>query len=63
MSDRTNLFAGISAEVQKGIDIMSEEELAQVISFYEQTKMPLGGILSLEDLPADKSQEFRCTLR
>jgi hypothetical protein len=38
---------------------MSEEELARLISFYEQTKMPLGGILGLEDLPADKNQEFR----
>jgi hypothetical protein len=59
MTDRTNLFAGISAEVQKAIDIMSEDELARVISFYEQTKMPLAGILGLEDLPADKNQEFR----
>jgi hypothetical protein len=38
---------------------MSEEELARLISIYEQTKMPLGGILGLEDLPADKNQEFR----
>jgi hypothetical protein len=53
------LFAGISAEVEKSIDIMSEEELARVISFYEQTKIHLGGILVLEDLPADKNQEFR----
>jgi hypothetical protein len=52
------LFAGISAEVQKAIN-MSEQELARVISFYEQTKMPLGGILGLEDLPASKNQEFR----
>jgi hypothetical protein len=27
-TDRTNLFAGISPEVQKAIDIMSEDELA-----------------------------------
>jgi hypothetical protein len=58
-TDQTNLFAGISAEVQKAIDIMSEDELVRLISFYEQTKMPLGGILGLEDLPADKNQEFR----
>jgi hypothetical protein len=50
---------GISAKVQKAIDIMSEEELARVISFYDQTKMPLGGILGLEDLLVDKNQEFR----
>jgi hypothetical protein len=54
------LLASLSAEAQKAIDIMYEEELAQVISFYEQTKMPIGGILGLEDLPADKNQEFRC---
>jgi hypothetical protein len=50
------LFAGISLEVQKAIDIMFEDELARVISFYEQTKMPVGGILVLEDLPADKNK-------
>jgi hypothetical protein len=50
---------GLSADAQKAINNMSEEELANVISFYEQTKMPLGGILGLEDLPADKNQEFR----
>jgi hypothetical protein len=38
---------------------MSEEELARLISFYEQTKVLLGGIISLEDLPVDKNQEFR----
>jgi hypothetical protein len=54
-TDRTNLFAGLSAEAQKVIDNMLVEELANVISFYEQTKMPLGGILGLEDLPADKN--------
>jgi hypothetical protein len=59
MTDRTNLFVGISSEVQKAIDIMSEEELARLITFYEQTKMPVGGIISLEDLPADKNQKFR----
>jgi hypothetical protein len=59
MTDRTNLCAGISPEVQKAIDIMSEDELAWVISFYEQTKMPVGSIISLEDLPMDKNQEFR----
>jgi hypothetical protein len=53
------LFAGINPEVQKAIDIMSEEELARLISFYEQTKKPIGGIIGLEDLPADKNQEFR----
>jgi hypothetical protein len=35
--------------VQKAIDIMSEEELARLISFYEQTKVLLGGIISLEE--------------
>jgi hypothetical protein len=53
------LLAGISPEVQKAIDIMSEEELAQLITFYEQTKMLVGGIIGLEDLLADKNQEFR----
>jgi hypothetical protein len=52
------LFAGLSAEAQKAVDNMSEEELAQVISFYEQTKMPIGGILGLEDLPTDKNQDL-----
>jgi hypothetical protein len=49
----------ISAEVQKSIDIISEQELARLITFYEQSKMPIGGIISLEDLPVDKNQEFR----
>jgi hypothetical protein len=34
---------------------MSADELAQVIYFYEQTKMPIAGILGLEDLPEDKN--------
>jgi hypothetical protein len=38
---------------------MSEEELARLITFYEQTKMHVGGIIGLEDLPADKNQELR----
>jgi hypothetical protein len=59
MTHQTNLFAGISPEVQKAINIMSEDELARLISFYEQTKMPVGGIISYEDLPTDKNQEFR----
>jgi hypothetical protein len=53
------LFAGITPEVQNAIDAMGEEQLAQVISFFEQTKLPFGGLISLEDLPADKNQEFR----
>jgi hypothetical protein len=53
------LFAGISPEVQKAINIMSEDGLAWLISFYEQTKIPAGGIIGFEDLPADKNQEFR----
>jgi hypothetical protein len=53
------LFAGISPQVQKAIDNMCEDELAQFISFYEQTKLPIGGLISLEDLPEDNNQEFR----
>jgi hypothetical protein len=49
------LFAGLSAEAKKVIDNMSADELAQVIYFYEQTKMPIAGILGLEDLPEDKN--------
>jgi hypothetical protein len=49
------LFAGLSAEAQKVIDNMYADELAQVIYFYEQTKMPIVGILGLEDLAADKN--------
>jgi hypothetical protein len=56
---QTNLFAGISPQVQKAIDDMGEDELAQVISFFEQTKLPIGGLIGLEDLLADKNQEFR----
>jgi hypothetical protein len=56
---QTDLFAGITPEVQNAIDTMGEEQLAQVISFFEQTKLPIGGIIGLEDLPADKNQEFR----
>jgi hypothetical protein len=56
---QTDLFAGITPEVQDAIDAMGEEELAQIISFFEQTKMPIGGLIGLEDLPADKNQEFR----
>jgi hypothetical protein len=53
------LFAGIIPQVQKAIDNMCEDELAQVISFYEQTKLPIGGLIILEDLPEDNNQEFR----
>jgi hypothetical protein len=56
---QTNLFAGISPQVQKAIDDMGADELAQVISFFEQTELPIGGLIGLEDLPADKNQEFR----
>jgi hypothetical protein len=56
---QTNLFAGISPQVQKAIDDMGEDELAQVISFFEQTKLPIGSLIDLEDLPEDKNQEFR----
>jgi hypothetical protein len=56
---QTNLFAGISPQVQKAIAIISEDDLAQLITFYEQTKMLVGGIIGLEDLPADKNQELR----
>jgi hypothetical protein len=55
---RTNLFAGISPEVQKAIDIIFEDELARLITFYEQTKMPVGGIIGFEDLLVDKNQEL-----
>jgi hypothetical protein len=50
---QTNLFASISPQVQKAIDIMSEDELAQLITFYEQTKLPIGGLIGYEDLPTD----------
>jgi hypothetical protein len=56
---QTDLFAGITPEVQNAIDAMGEEELAQAISFFEQAKLPIGGLIGLEDLPADKNQEFR----
>jgi hypothetical protein len=52
------LFASIGPEVQKAIDIMSEDELARLISVYQQTKIPVGGLIGYEDLPADKNQEF-----
>jgi hypothetical protein len=55
---QTNLFAGISPEVQKPIDIISEDELARLISFYEQTNMPVGGIIGFEDLPAHKKSRI-----
>jgi hypothetical protein len=29
------------------------------LAFFEQTKLPIGGLIDLEDLPADKNQEFR----
>jgi hypothetical protein len=56
---QTDLFAGITPEVQNTIDAMGEEERAQVISFFEQTKLPIRGLIGLEDLPADRNQEFR----
>jgi hypothetical protein len=37
-TDRTNLFVGISAKVQKAIDIMSEEELASIITFMNKQR-------------------------
>jgi hypothetical protein len=59
MTHQTDLFVGITQEVQNAIDTMGEEQLAQVISFFEQTKLPIGGLIGLEDLLVDKSQEFR----
>jgi hypothetical protein len=59
MTHQTNLFASISLEVQKAIDIMSEDELAHLITFYEQTKLPVGDLIGYEDLLANKNQEFR----
>jgi hypothetical protein len=53
------LFEGISPEVQKAIDVMSEDVLAELITFYEQTKLPVGGLIGLEDLLVNKNQEFR----
>jgi hypothetical protein len=41
------------------MNIMSVEEPARLITFYEQTKMPIGGIIGLEDLPTNKNQEFK----
>jgi hypothetical protein len=29
------------------------------LAFFEQTKLPIGGFIGLEYLPADKNQEFR----
>jgi hypothetical protein len=34
---------------------MPTEQLAHIISFYEQIGMPVGAILGLQDLPADKN--------
>jgi hypothetical protein len=59
MTHQTNLFEGISPQVQKAIDVMSEDALAELITFYEQTKLSVGGLIGLEDLPADNNQEFR----
>jgi hypothetical protein len=59
MTHQTDLFAGITPEVQNAIDALGEEDLAQVISFSEQTKLPIGGLISLEHLPADKNKECR----
>jgi hypothetical protein len=56
---QTNLFEGISPQVQKAFDVMSEDALSELIIFYEQTKLPIGGLIGLEYLPADKNQEFR----
>jgi hypothetical protein len=61
-TDWTNLFAGLNAEAQKVIDNMFADELAHVIYFDEQTKMPIAGILDLEDLLADKNYEPRWCL-
>jgi hypothetical protein len=51
----TDLFVGLSAEEQADIENMFQEQLAHVIEFYEQIGMPIGGILSLQDLPTDKN--------
>jgi hypothetical protein len=56
---QTNLFAGISPDVQKAVNIMSEDQMAQLITFYEKTKLPVGGLIIYEDLPVGKNQEFR----
>jgi hypothetical protein len=49
------LFGGLNGGAQVAIDNISAEELAHVIKLYEQTKMPIAGIIGLEDLPADKN--------
>jgi hypothetical protein len=44
--------------VQKAIDIISKEELARLITVYKHTKLPIGGIIGLEDLLADKKSRI-----
>jgi hypothetical protein len=58
MAHQTDLFAGITPKVQNAIDAMGEVELAQVISFFEQTKLPIGGLVGLEDILADKNSRI-----
>jgi hypothetical protein len=56
------LFAGITPEVQNAIDAVGEEELAQVISFFEQTKLPIGGLIGLEAYQRIKIKNLDGTL-
>jgi hypothetical protein len=51
----TDFVTGLNAEEQAALENMLTEQLAHVITFYEQTGMPVGAILGRQDLPADKN--------
>jgi hypothetical protein len=59
MTHQTDLFAGITPEVQHAIDAMGEEELAQVISFLNKQRCLLVVLSALKTYQRIKNQEFR----
>jgi hypothetical protein len=61
MSNPSDLASGLNADEQAALPNMPREDLAHVISFVEQG-MPVGAILSFQDLPVDKISYMDGTL-
>jgi hypothetical protein len=60
MSNPSDLASGLNADEQAALANMPREDLAHVISFVEG--LPVGAVLSLQDLPVDKISYMNGTL-
>jgi hypothetical protein len=54
MSNLAHFASGLNADEQVALANMPTKYLACVISFVEQTGMPVGAILDLQELPANQ---------